>query len=97
MDSFNIKNEIVSYIENMLESLDLKRELLLDTINNTPFSTLSKENLIVFLNDIHSISSNITDTIESINFLVNNKDYINKNNVIIHNKIKMAVALASLL
>jgi hypothetical protein len=97
MDNFNIKNEIINYIENIFESLDSKRQLLLDTINDTSFNILSKEKLIVFLNDIYSINVNINDTIESIFFLVKNKDQSNTDNVVINNKVKMAIVLASLL
>jgi hypothetical protein len=90
---FYLNQSIIREFENVISELNLKKKFFIEKINNTDTSTISKTQLINYINDIKNIIDPIKNSIESIDHLLNNKDFLNNESLLLNNKILKALIL----
>lgn len=95
MENFDLRTEIINYLNSTLNDLLSKKEIFIDNIRTVDIDNLSETQLINFTNDIKAVIDPIKTSISSIDFFINNKDFLNNESVVHLEKIKAAIGIIS--
>ena len=95
MESFDLRTEIINYLNSTMNDFLSKKEIFIDSIRTVDIDNLSETQLINFTNDIKAVIDPIKTSISSIDFFINNKDFLNNESVLHLEKIKAAIGIIS--
>ena len=88
MENFYLVQEILNEFDNINNKFDLAKTKFVNHLKQININDLNKEQLINFTNDIKQVIEPIKNSIDSIEFLINNKDFLNNESVITNNNLK---------
>ena len=82
---------ILNYIQASFKEHNIEKKKLINKIKHTSFDSLTKDEIVILLNNIRNITDSIKNSSDTIN------DFVNSNNQLINTKLLKALILLDLI